>query len=212
MKADIRQPRNYNEMHDYNDRMSYFMANYSLVGNRDPKLLKKIHDKMFKSNITLDMLLDFVEEKENLLGGKEFTKDMINDMIRNESDEDMSIIFETDNVMVVKIESYDAIKKIGCNSFWCFTYGGQSSRHWNEYSYNGIVYVIIDFSLPSDDPEFMFTLIKPLQKYKSYNEGGENEDSSPVFNMANENYNNPYDVLIRLVGKNNIKKLFTFDY
>jgi hypothetical protein len=158
------------------------------------------------------MLLDFVEEKENLLGGKEFTKDMINDMIRNESDEDMSVIFETDKVMVVKIESYEAIKKIGCNSFWCFTYGGLSSRHWNEFSYNGLVYVIIDFSMPSDDPEFMHTLIKPLQKYKSYNDGGENEDSSPVFNMANENYNNPYDVLIPLVGKSNIKKLFNFDY
>ena len=164
---------------------------------------------MFKSNITLKELLDFTSDKENLLGGKEFSKKDIINMV-NESDEDMSIIFDQNNVMVVKVESVEAIKQLGCNSFWCFTYGNDNYKQWYQYSYNGVVYVIIDFKVPSDDQEFMHVLIKPLQKPSFYNKE-ENESNFNLFNMANENYFNPYLTLIDLVGKNNLK-MFNFNY
>lgn len=209
MKADIRIPRDYSQMSKYTENLNYFMGIYSLLGNRDDKLKEKIHNKMFKSNITLDDLLDFTREKENLLGGKEFTKQDIIDLI-DEDSEDMSIIYDKNNVIVVKVESAEAIKAIGCNSFWCFTYGENNYRNWNEYSYNGVVYVIIDFKLPSDDQEFMHVLIKPLKSEKFYN-NEDNEHEIPLFNMANDNWYNPYSVLRSLLG-NNFKKLFNFDY
>ena len=35
---------------------------------------------MFKADTTLDQLLRFAEEKENLLGGMEFTKEKVKEM------------------------------------------------------------------------------------------------------------------------------------
>lgn len=209
MKNDIRTPRDSNEMRSYFDSISYFIAQFSLLTNRDEKLREKIYKKMFKSNITINDLSRFADEKENLLGGKEFTKQDIINLIED-NPYDMSIIFDKNNVIVVKVESAEAIKKIGCNSFWCFTYGENNYRDWNNYSYNGLVYVIINFSMPTDDPEFMYTLIKPLQPERYYNNEN-NEHEIPLFNMANENYFNPYPILRDLIGRN-FKKIFNFDY
>jgi hypothetical protein len=39
---------------------------------------------MFRSNITLEDLLDFAQEKENLLGGVEFTKQKIIEIEKEE--------------------------------------------------------------------------------------------------------------------------------
>ena len=210
MKNDIRKVRNSKELDQYRNDIEYFMVHFSLLGNREEKLRKKIYDKMFKSNITLEDLLRFVDQKENLLGGKEFTKQDIITLIE-ESYDDMSIVYDENDVMVVKVESAEAIKEIGCNSFWCFTYGKDNYKNWNEYSYNGLVYVIINFKLPSDDVEFMHTLIRPLEKPSFYKKE-ENEDKSPLFNMANDNYfYKPHETLADLIGKKNIKKIFTFD-
>lgn len=207
LKNDIRTIRDYNMFDDYNNDLENFMMSYSLLGNRDITLLNKIHNKMFKSNITIDDLNDFVKEKENLLGGKEFTVTDIINMVDN--NEDMEIIFNYNNVLVLKIYSAEAIKEIGCNSFWCFTYGRDNYRNWSAYNYNGMVYVIIDFKEKSDSPNFMYTLIKPLEKLSYYSKE-ENEDNSPLYDMANENYYNPYIILTKLVGKQNIK-MFNFD-
>lgn len=210
MKNDIRQPRSGLELINYLSDAEYFSAQYSLLGNRDEKFKKKIHNKMFKSGITLDKLIRFVDDKENLLGGVEFTREDIINMIEEESDGEMFIKYDKNNVLVVSVESADAIKRIGCNSFWCFTYGEDNHRMWYDYSYDGMVYVIINFNVPSDDPEFMHILIKPLESPRFYDKE-DNQDQIPLFNMANDNWYNPYGVLTPLVGRNNIKKIFTFD-
>mgnify|MGYP003338529999 CR=1 FL=1 len=58
----------------------------------DPELQKKVQNKMFKSNITLDKLIDFAEEKQNLLGGEEFDREKIKDLV-DENSYDMRITF-----------------------------------------------------------------------------------------------------------------------
>jgi len=212
LKDEIRIPRNDSEMRRYSEDFSYFMAQISMLSNRNDETRKKIYNKIFKSGATLKNLLQFTDEKENLLGGVEYTKQYVYDLVNDsEYDEDMSIIYDKNEIMVVKIESAEAIKKIGCNSLWCFTYGENNYYTWNNYSYNGVVYVIIDFKLSFDDPEFMHVLIKPL-KTKKYYDNEKNEHEIPLFNMSNDNWYNPYPILTDLVGKTNIKKLFTFDY
>jgi len=209
MKEDIRKPRDSKELDDYRHSIEYFSAQYSQLYNRDEKFRKKIHDKMFKSNITLEDLLRFAHQKENLLGGVEYSKDDVIKMV-DDSYVDMTIIYDENDVLVVKVESAEAIKNIGCNSFWCFTYGQDNYRSWSNFCYHGMVYVIINFKLPSDDPEFMYILIKPLEKQSFYKKE-ENDYKIPLFNMANENYFDPYPILTDLVGKKNIKKIFTFE-
>jgi len=220
MKADIRKVRDAKELEEYLHNIEYFVTNLSLLNNRSEEIKEKFYKKMFKNNITLNDLMQFVDDKEEFLGGKDFTKQTIKDFIAD--GEDMDIIYDKNNIMIVEVFSADAIKKIGCNSLWCFTYGSGfagASREWANYSYEGRVYIIIDFSQPTDSPEFMWTLIKPLtdeeNELEDYSEGSEKEDDSPLFNMANENYEDPYFVLKDIFGKNYkeiIYKYLNFDY
>jgi hypothetical protein len=208
MRDDIRRERNLMEFHTYFDDLGYFMGYYSLLGNRNEDIRLKIAKKMFKTNTTLDDLMDFVDDKEGFIGGVEFTKDDIKKMSQSE---DFEIIYEQGDSMIVRVDSPEGIKAIGCNSLWCFTYGSgfdSAYRQWGQYSHNDIVYVLIDFREKSDSKDFMYVLISPLTDVDgnliSYDE--KNEDSYPLFDMTNENYWNPYGVLKHLFG-NKYKKI-----
>lgn len=202
MKNDIRQERDSSDMSAYRDALGHFLAYYSMLNNRDPRLRKDIENKMFTANVTLDDLLSFVEEKQNLVGGKKFTKGIIKKLVK-ENDYDMEIVFESGNVMAVDVQSPDAIKKIGCNSLWCFTYGKgfeNAYRDWNNYSTNDHVYVIIDFSEPSDSPEFMHVLVKPLNYSVQPEDSDEDVNDGKLFNMANEESYGAIGIVNQLVG------------
>jgi len=166
---------------------------------------------MFRANVTLDDLLSFVEEKQNLVGGKKFTKATIKRLVR-ENDYDMEIVYDHGNIMVVDVTSPEAIKEIGCNSLWCFTYGKEfenAYRQWNNYSTNDHVYVIIDFSVPSDSIEFMHVLIKPVD-FNVSPEDGNDPNENKLFNMANEDVYDPVPILEKYVGADNAPHIFNF--
>lgn len=217
LKDDIRKERTSSDLRKYLDDLEYFMSHYNLLSNRDKDIQIKILRKMFKGNTTLEQLMRFVDEKENFIGGVEFTRDDIKKLSENE---DLEIIYEQGNVIIVRVDSPDGIKAIGCNSLWCFTYGSgfdSAYRDWSNYSYNGMVYVLVDFSIKSDSSDFMHVLIKPLisnnGRLIKYNE--DNEDEHPIYNMSNENYNNPYNILSDLFGNNYkkiIKNYLNFNY
>jgi hypothetical protein len=201
MRNEIRQERTDVELRDYRDLLQQFTAYYSMLSNRDPKFRKAIENKMFIANITLEDLYNFAQDKENMVGGKPFTRNSIKRLVGANS-YDMEIVYEKGNVMVIDITSPEAIKKIGCNSLWCFTYGTayqQASTNWPRYSTNDHVYVIIDFSLPSDSTEFMHVLIKPLDYKTPPSDEGDVNDSK-LFNMANEESYNALGVIQHLIG------------
>lgn len=217
MKDDIREERDYKELKDYLKDLDYFLSHYSLLANREKDVQIKILQKMFKGNTTLKQLMRFVDDKENFIGGVDFTKE---DVKKLSESEDLEIIYEQGSIMIVRVDSPDGIKAIGCNSLWCFTYGSgfdDAYRQWNNYSHNDIVYVLIDFREKSDSQDFMYVLVKPLindnGRFIKYDE--DNEDEHPLFNMANENFSNPYSVLEYLFGNNYkkvVKKYLNFEY
>jgi len=217
LKEDIRKDRTSSELSKYLNDLEYFMSHYSLLGNRDKDTQIKILRKMFKGNTTLEQLMRFVDEKENFIGGVEFTRD---DIKKLSESEDFEIIYEKGNIMIVRVDSPDGIKAIGCNSLWCFTYGSgfdNAYRQWNNYSHNDMVYVLIDFREKSDSEKFMHVLIKPLtDEYGDFIEYDEdNEDEHPIYNMSNENFANPYSILKYLFGsgfKNIINNYLNFEY
>ena len=216
MREDIRKERTNNELGEYLNNLDYLMSHYTLLSNRDEKIQGKILRKMFKSNTTLKELMRFVNDKSNFIGGVEFTKE---DVKKLSYEEDFEIIYEQGDIMIVRVDSPNGIKAIGCNSLWCFTYGSgfdAAYRQWNNYSHNDTVYVIIDFSKESDSEDFMYVLIKPLTdgdgNLISYDE--DNEDEHPLYNMSNENYSNPYYILEGLFGEeyeNIIHNYLNFD-
>ena len=199
MKNDIRQERNITELMDYEHKLGYFIANYSQLYNRSPEIQYQFARKMFKNNTTIEDLMSFVDDKEEFIGGEDFTREKIKELSQTE---DLSIIYDHNNIMIVEVYSGEAIKKIGCNSLLCFTYGEDYNRQWSRYSYNNKVYVIINLNVPNDSLDFMFVLISPLVNDDGdlYTYDEDNEDDIPLFNMANENYYNPYDILKNLFG------------
>jgi hypothetical protein len=201
LKADIRQPRNGYELENYLHDLQYFTVYYSYLSNRDEKTQMKFANKLFKNNTTLKDLIRFTDEKSNFIGGVEITRD---DIIKMSQSENFEVIYEQGNSMIVKVTSPDGIKAIGCNSLWCFTYGkglDNAYSDWYRYSYNGIVYVLINFNENYDSEDFMYVLISPLT-----NDNGrlikydDNADNSPIYNMSNENYYSPYEILNGLFG------------
>lgn len=213
MKADIRTERNSSDLQSYRHGLEHFLLYYSLLGNRDPKLRKNVENKMFIAGVTLNDLLGFVEEKENLLGGAKFTKNSIKKIVRENSQNELEIIYENGNYMVVEVVGPHGIKEIGCNSLWCFTYNSGFDgawRQWNNYSTNGIVYAIIDFSEPSDSPDFMHVLIKPLDYSADTQSDDGDENDSKLFNMANEESYNSLGFIEGSIGTDTAKKLLTF--
>ena len=164
LREEFRKVRNSEELSKFRNDLEYFNTSYKQLSNRSPRAKAVIDKKMFRSGITLDDLVDFVDEKENLIGGKRLNKSDVKKIISENSDE-LQVVYEKGNVMVVEVTGPDGIKAIGCNSVWCFTYGFGVYRNngdWRNNSTNDYVYVIIDFSQPSDSPGFMYVVVKPL--------------------------------------------------
>lgn len=222
LKNDIRTARSWKELEQYSSDLDYLLTQLSQLDNRPEELKNKFYKKIFKSNTTLSDMLDMVEDKNDLLGGFKFTKKNLYELVE-ENQDDMTIVFTQGTVMVIRIESAEAIKRIGCNSLWCFTYGQASSfygsaSNWNKYSTNGVVYITIDLSQSSDSPYFMLVLIKPLITDQDEIEDGDNEiNDGKLFNMGNDNIEQDGDnegasieLLSSLVGFENIDDIYNF--
>lgn len=186
MKEDIRTPRNGEQMNNYRHYLEYFLSHYSYLNNRDEELKKFVEKKMFKSGINLEKLLSFVEEKENLLGGKKFDKEVIQNIVDNNNHGQLEIIYEQGDIMVVEVSGPYGIRELGCNSLWCFTYGEGYSRDWDSHSYNDTVYVIIDFSESSDSKDFMNVVIKPIKNWNPQTDEEHEENDEIIFDMSNK--------------------------
>jgi hypothetical protein len=213
LKNDIRLERDYNDFRTLLNDIEYITTHLSLLNNRDNSAKNKIYNKLFKSDITFSRLTQIIDDKKKLIGGNKLTLKAIKEII--DSDDDLQIKYFKNKVMVVEVGSPYAIKKIGCNSLWCFTYDNSNFNHlwkqWHDYSTNEICYVIIDFKQSSDSLDFMHVLVSPLESEETYNTD-DFDAHTPLYSMDNENIYNPYGVLYDLVGKDNIDKIFTFDY
>jgi hypothetical protein len=187
MKADIRVERDSKEMEEYRHNLEYADSDISLLNNRNEKAKNTILMKMFPNNTTLDDVLDFIEEKGNLLGGTDLTKKQIGQILKKDSQEydELKVKYNKGNIMIIEVTGPEGIKLIGCNSVWCFTYNRKGDTNWNDWnnnSTNGYCYIIINFNEPSNSETFMHVLTKPLMyDYSDVGESGSNR----LYNMAN---------------------------
>lgn len=187
MKNDIRTERTPSELNDYRDDLEFADVHISQLDNRNEEARNKILAKIFTSNTSLDNIVNFIQTKENLLGGTDLTRKQIGQILKQDKEQydELKVKYNKGDIMIIEVSGPDGIKLIGCNSLWCFTYnrkGGATNWHdWHENSTNGYCYIIIDFTLPSDSEDFMYVLTKPLMyDYSDYR-----GDSARLFNMAN---------------------------
>lgn len=205
LAADFRKERNSDEFQQYRSDLSMIVKGLAKSKDKvDPRMFEFVLKKMFSSkNKTIQDVVDFVEQKENLLGGIEVTKKMVKDAV-SEHSYDLEIVYSKGNIMVVEVTSPHGMHAIGCTSLWCFT--NKSWDTFNQYAHNGFAYVIIDFSKKTDDAEFMYTLIKPLD-YTS-DEDGENDHK--LYDMSNEEVYAPLGVIGKLIGLDKAENVFLF--
>ncbi len=202
------------------DQFTYFHQYLSLINNRPDDVKNTIYKKVFKSGANLKDMMSFIDQKENLIGGVPLTKDDILEIIDEYAG--CEIIHETDHSMAIEITDIEPLVKIGCNSLWCFTYG-KSYHVFNENSTNGIVYLFIDFREKDNSPEFMYTLVKPLDFPNEDGEDDEEDDEDndysdeeindeKLYNQLNYQEPNPIYVLTDLLDltDNELEDLLTF--
>jgi hypothetical protein len=194
MKSDIRTERNYDEMISYRNDMETADSLLSQLNNRNEDAKRNILNKIFTKNTTLDNVIDFLHDKESLLGGVELTRKKIGQILKQDKEEynELRVKYNKGDIMIIEVSGPEGIKLLGCNSVWCFTYnrkgGGTNWNDWYNNSTNDICYVIIDFSQPSDSEDFMYVLTKPLMyDYSDY--GG---DEGRLYNMANRDMGDSY--------------------
>jgi hypothetical protein len=138
-----------------------------------------------------------------------FTRNKIKEIVK-EDGYDLEIVYDKNNIMIVEVSGPQGIKKIGCNSLWCFTYGSgfdAAWQSWNNYSTNGLVYVMIDFRESPDSKDFMHVLIKPLRD--EYDED-EMENPTTLFDMSNEVQYDTNNTISHLLDFETAKKIMNF--
>lgn len=187
MKADIRKDRDSREMNHYRDTLENADAYLSQLNNRNEEARRSILAKIFTNNTTLDNVMDFLYNKESLLGGVDMTRKQVGQILKydKENYDELKVKYNKGDIMIIEVSGPEGIKLIGCNSLWCFTYnrkgGGTNWDDWYKNSTNGYCYIIIDFSQSSDSEDFMHVLTKPLlYDYSDYR-----GDSERLYNMAN---------------------------
>ncbi len=188
MKDDIRRERDGSEMNHYRDSLEHADSYISLLNNRNEEARRKIEAKIFTNNTTLDNVVDFLYDKESLLGGTDLTRKQIGQILKDDKENanELRVKYNKGNIMIIEVSGPEGIKEIGCNSLWCFTYNksgdGLNWTDWFKNSTNDLCYIIIDFSEPSDSEYFMHVLTKPLMyDYADYGERGYER----LYTMAN---------------------------
>jgi hypothetical protein len=217
LRQDLAKPRNGSEFFRLSDKVDYLNSHLSFLNNRSPEVKDIILKKIFSSDHpTIEDVLDFVEDKPNLLtGGKAYNKEELYKLVER-NDYDLKIVYDRGNIVIVDVTGQSGMKDIGCNSMWCFTYGneyGLAGEQWDRYSYNGHVYAIIDFRQKQDEPEFIHILIKPPNTNDELEDDEHEDDEATMYNMANEPvaYGNSVPTLVYLTKDPNILNVFKWE-
>lgn len=80
------------------------------------------------------------------------------------------ILYNGNNVLVVKINSPEAIGYIGCSSQWCFASNPQA--YWSRYTLgdDGFTTIVFNFNEEPSEPNAMVVVLEDGSVYNMYNQ------------------------------------------
>lgn len=176
LAAELRIPRDAREMADLKRNYVYFGDLISGVYQLNPQRRDEVLKKLISSkNDTIDKLIDWLEDSENLIGNQWSDIDKVYEIIEKYP-YDADIVSEDNNWLVVSVTDEKLMKELGCNSQWCFSM--PLSKDFYNYQYNGIVYWILD----KEDFNEQYVLIGP-EDDKLYDRGNVPDDGNPYFRL-----------------------------
>jgi hypothetical protein len=126
-----------------------------LPSNEEKKQM--VLNKIFASKNNLDQMIDMANHYSHAFNTRsdETSKE---ELIDNLEDVDADLIQNSGDILVIRVNEYEAMQHIGCTSMWCFSQPN-SEGFWNDYAGLGYVFVIFDFSKEFDDATFMMTYL-----------------------------------------------------
>lgn len=148
----------------------------NIWGTIPPKKREEITPMLVNSKKKLN---DLLETLTNIQGTLSYiTPEMVDkDVLLDKAENlNVNIVLNTDNVIVFKINDYEAMQEMGCYSSWCFSQAG-SEHHWDSYAQFGYVYLIYNLTVDVDDSRFLMVFLP---------------DSGELYLSNNVSYNNVY--------------------
>ncbi len=158
----------YNEyqIKDFHEKLVHINK---LLSNMPAKIKDKAMKKAFTSKNDLKKIENIIQVFSYGVTSIDSDDFDIKDFIENISDDlDVDIIqYVEDDILVLKVNSQDAMSYIANLSNWCFIY---DSEYWEQYSGNdGYIHIIIDLKLDISDARFMLCLVEYGNVYVSTN-------------------------------------------
>lgn len=155
LSAELRIPRDSKELSELKRLYEYFSEQISGVYHLNPERRDEILKKLITSkNNTIDRLTDWMDDSDNLIGSAWDSVDKIHEILDEHYGEG-EVVAENERWLVVKVESAELMKSLGCNSQWCFSM--PLSSQFDQYQHNGIVYWMVK----KNDLNSQYVLIGP---------------------------------------------------
>jgi hypothetical protein len=155
LSAELRIPRDSKELSELKRLYEYFSEQISVVYHLNPERRDEILKKLITSkNNTIDRLVSWMDDSDNLIGSAWDSMDKIHEILDEHYGEG-EVVAENERWLVVKVESAELMKSLGCNSQWCFSM--PLSSQFDQYQHNGIVYWMIE----KNDLNSQYVLIGP---------------------------------------------------
>lgn len=171
LRADIRKPRGQYEFEKVLEYTRNIQKALELINQVKPEYKEKIFKKVFSSaNNTFetvakrlqDTAIPYLYQEDS----PENTIEKINDM-----GDDAEILYNKNNVLVVKIKTPQAMGYIGCSSQWCFA--TDPSVYWGQYTSgydDGFATIVFNFNETPSSPQAMVVVLEDGSVYDMYNE------------------------------------------
>lgn len=168
LKDIIRTPTdNEYEIKNNADKISRLASFLGVLPKNDEKrnlVLKKIFSS---ANNTIDKMIDVAEHFSHMSTGnqEEVSREEVIDTVKQV---EAKIVQAKPKLLVIKVNSNEAMIELACTSFWCFA-RPNSEQFWEDYADMGYVYIIYDFTKEVDDATFLMTYLPNGEVYAATN-------------------------------------------
>jgi len=169
LRGDIRKERGEYEFRALFDTIRDIQNSLKLINQTKPEHRAKIEKKIFSSaNDTFEGVNQRLKDTTIPYLSQDDAGEVVIDKVQDLGDE-AEVLYNKDNVLVVKINTAEAMGYIGCSSQWCFATSPQ--QYWDDYTGDG-GYATIVFNF-NDDPSEATAMVVVLESgdvYDMYNE------------------------------------------
>jgi len=168
LRADIRVERDHYELDLLFQTVKEIQNLLTLLDRVKPENREKIYKKVFSSaNDTFDDIKKRLDNTTLPYLSQDLEREDIIEKVDDMGNE-AQILYDGNNILVVKIMSADAMGYIGCSSQWCFA--SNPNQYWDDYTNQGFATIVFNFNEPESEPNRMVVVLEDGSVYNMYND------------------------------------------